>query len=148
MHSKLIASCFFGCLMAFSGQALANEVVGGDLAFFCKTTNNKEVFVRQLGNTVVYSFGKPGAKPDIVLQRRFDQLPERFWTGVGSSISSYLVIPNGDYSYVLGVHVNRNSEEHEASFNLVVEKNDDEIATLQCDPKFVFDNRANVTLPW
>jgi hypothetical protein len=68
--------------------------------FSCATQKSgKRIEVCATANTIQYSFGKPNAKPELVLSVPKSQASTYQWEGVGRSMTYSVNIPNGDTEY-------------------------------------------------
>jgi hypothetical protein len=80
-------------------NALATCAKGSKTLFACTTAKGKRVEVCDAGKTIGYTFGKPGAKPEIVLTLPREQVTTYQWLGIGRTISYSVDIPSGDITY-------------------------------------------------
>lgn len=105
--------------------------------FACQTTKGKQVEVCDAGKTIGYSFGKPGAAPELALHVPRAQASTSQWQGVGRYMSYAVDIPNGKTVYSVFWGVDRLSEEHvvEAGVNVLI--NGKQAAAVLCRPDTV-----------
>lgn len=112
--------------------ALTFNVHASDMIFKCMFKNHKQVSLYKKSNDITYTFGKPGEKPDLELNRKKDQIETNLGNLSGRYATNSIIIKNGVYGYKLTTSVDRIAEEQEPSTSLTVTKNDNDITTLQC----------------
>lgn len=86
-------------LSVCSGSALACEP-GEKLAFACTTVKGKRVEVCSAADTATYSYGRPGAKPELFLRMPKSELRYERWSASGEG-GSLLTFYNGNATYVI-----------------------------------------------
>lgn len=132
---------------SLSGTAFANCENGSDTLFRCITKKNgKQIEVCDAGETINYSFGKPGKKPELALFVPRDEVTTWQWSGVGRSISYSVNIPNNDHLYRVFWSVDRLSEEHDVEAGVEIEKKGELLATVYCKPDTVEQKLEGVDL--
>lgn len=109
-----------------AGKACSKD----ELVFHCRTTNRKEIRLCDRGSTIFYSFGSPGAKPDLQLSVPREQAWAWKWEGIGRFITYSVSVPNGDVHYTVFTSADRSEQEFEAGVS--VEKDEEEIARVIC----------------
>lgn len=73
---------------------------GERLAFSCTTTKGKVVEVCSAHNTAAYSYGRPGAKPELFLRKAKSELRYELSSGSGEG-ATYLTFSNGNATYTI-----------------------------------------------
>lgn len=127
MRSQKTAIFLSLTLIALSFNSSAN-----DLIFKCTTKNNKEIKLYKNGNTIQYSFGKIGAKPELELNKRKEELDVNLENLSGRYATNSIEIKNGIYSYRLTTSVDRIANEQDPITSLTVIKNGEGLTSLQC----------------
>jgi hypothetical protein len=129
------------CLLtvAVSLPVSADCGTGAKTVFSCLTAAGKQVQVCDAGRTIDYSYGRPGQKPEIVVQAPRASASTYQWAGVGRSMTYRVDIPNGDTRYSVFWSADRLSEQHAIEAGVTVERNGEELATVRClvDKKLV-----------
>src|ERR1035437_8895272 len=69
------------------------------LLFACLTARGKQIEVCNFGKSIRYSYGKPNAKPEIVVIAPSDKVAGISWSGIGRYITNAVAIPNGNTIY-------------------------------------------------
>ncbi|MEM0989317.1 MAG: hypothetical protein AAGK00_10585 [Pseudomonadota bacterium] len=87
---------------------------------------------RHEGDGIQYVYGRPGAEPELVLNRRPQELIYTPWNGVGRAIWASLGIPNGEYLYEVSFSYDKFDQVE--SGTLLVFRRTDIVATLTCRP--------------
>jgi len=120
--------------------------VGSKTLFFCNTVKGKQIEVCDAGDTIHYSFGKSGQKPEIAIKVPRDKASTYQWAGVGRSESYAVDIPNGKATYNVFWGVDRLTEEHaiEAGVNVLI--NNKLVTTVNCVEKGIINNIEGVNL--
>lgn len=114
--------------------------------FACQTTKGKQVEVCDAGKTIGYSFGKPGATPELALNVPRSQASTSQWQGVGRYMSYAVDIPNGKTVYSVFWGVDRLSEEHDIEAGVNVLINGKQAATVMCRPDTVQQELEGIDL--
>lgn len=115
---------------------MANAACPQDKAeiFSCTTAAGKSIEVCQNGNQVEYSYGKPGGRPEIVINQPKRSL--ELWVAnelISKDSYTTLAIPNGKTRYIVYDSVSANATKHESGVN--VEINGQQVSSVQCDGK-------------
>lgn len=131
---QLVIVAVMGVLAA---GAQAQCTGGSKTVFACQTTKGKQVEVCDAGKTIAYSFGKPGATPELALKVPRSQASTSQWQGVGRYMSYAVDIPNGKTVYSVFWGVDRLSEEHDIEAGVNVLINGKQAATVMCRPDTV-----------
>lgn len=118
-------------------SAVAECGGGGKTIFRCKTVNAKRIEVCDAGKTLVYAFGKPKAKPEIVLRVAKDRASTTQWQGFGRYMAYSVEIPNGKtlYSVYWGVDKLLEGDDKPPAIEagVTVTVNRQTVATIRCD---------------
>ena len=125
---------------------------GTKTLFSCTTAKNKQIELCDAGKTIQYSFGKPGAKPEITVSVPRDQATTTQWGGAGD-ITNSVEIPNGAtvYSVYSSIHRDPNDPHPKsAGVNVLTNGNGQVAASVQCSVQSVdhglIDNLDGVKL--
>lgn len=94
----------------------------------------KEIALCLEGDRVRYSFGTPGAAPDLTLSETVAEVKHQPWNGVGRSIWEATRLFNKGYVYEVFLSVDRLDEDHPISAGVTVLRDDETLATIACDP--------------
>lgn len=114
--------------------------------FSCTTTKGKFVEVCDAGQTIQYSFGKKGGKPEMALSIPRSAATTYQWDGRGSSITYSVQIPNAKTVYEVFSSTDRMSQEHKSTAGINVEINGQHAATLTCKAETVVNNIEGISL--
>ncbi|MGR4896842.1 hypothetical protein ACIPR8_16380 [Stenotrophomonas sp. LARHCG68] len=114
--------------------------------FTCNTTNGKQVLLCDAGDTLHYTFGKPGRPPEMQLKVRREEASTWQWEGIGRAISYSINVPNGNTVYDVFWSVDRMTDEHEVQAGVNVEVNGRHVATVRCNADSVEQAMEGVDL--
>lgn len=97
--SKIFTSftIFAACCLSVSAQAACPATA--KTVFSCSTTNNKVVEICDIGQHLMYSFGKPRAKPELQFNLAKTRAYMYLWDGSTSSEHNELYLPRGNTIY-------------------------------------------------
>lgn len=131
MKKSLIAAL---CLMPV--PVLADCVDDAQLLFKCTFNDGeKQVTTCLSGDVVSYAFGPVGSMPELGLLRMVQDVDMRPWNGFGRYINESFTLENSGYSYTLRYAIDKFAEEGDGlEGELWVEKGEESLATLFCDP--------------
>ena len=123
-----------GCALVWAVSPPAHAACGAGekTVFSCMTQAGKQIQVCDAGRTIDYSFGRPNAKPEIVVRAPRDAASTFQWQGVGRNISYTVEIPNGDTKYIVFWSADRLSERHPIEAGVGVDRNGARLATGRC----------------
>jgi len=145
--------------LLFTTSAYAKCEAGSKTIFSCITQKGKQIEVCDAGKTIIYSFGNPKAKPEIVIANPRNKVSTYQWQGVGRYIHYSVEITKGNTTYSVfhavdkhkgnttdGHPVDKLAEEHgiEAGVNVTI--NDKLVATVKCTEKSIINNIEGVDL--
>lgn len=131
----MIRRLALGALVALAPSlALAACEKGTTTVFSCLTARGKQIEVCDSGRSIDYSFGAPGAKPEIVVRAVRSSATTRQWKGVGRSISYSVQVPNGNTVYDVFWGMNRLDDKHPDDGGVSVIINGKHAATVSCAP--------------
>lgn len=105
--------------------------------FHCQFANAKEVTLRASETGMSYVFGRRHSTPELTLWRAFEEIDVTPWNGVGRSIWEDIAFANGDVTYRIWGNFDRMTEEHEVTGGILVERDDEDLARLDCLPHTV-----------
>lgn len=114
-------------LTTLSFHASANSLI-----FKCETKGHKQINLYKISDSIVYTFGKSGSKPEIKLIRKKENLAMNFENLSGRYATNTIEIKNGNYSYRLTTSVDRIASEQEPTTSLTVIKNGNDLTSIQC----------------
>lgn len=116
---------------------------GETLLFQCTTTNAKRITLCDAGNTLRYTFGKPGAEaPEMNLSI------ERGKASTSQGMLAQTIdLPNGNTTYSVFWGADRMSEEHAVEAGVLVQVGDRQVATVKCKEDSVQSFMEDVDLP-
>lgn len=146
MCSKLAAlSIVFS--LGISSVAIAACENGSKIIFSCLTAKGKVIEVCDAGKTIDYSFGKPKAKPEIIVRAPRSEASTFQWQGVGRYISYTVEVPNGNTVYSVFWGADRLTEKHAIEAGVNVEVNKQLAATVKCSgEKHIIQNIEGIDL--
>lgn len=131
----------------FSGTAYAACPGGSETLFRCLAkTSGKQIEVCDAADTIKYSFGKPGKKPELALSVPRDEVTTWQWNGVGRYISYTLNIPNKGHLYRVFWGVDRISEGNPEEAGVNVEKKGNLLTTVYCQEDTIENHLEGVDL--
>lgn len=127
--------------------AVAHTACAGSKAVFaCTTTKGKTVEVCDSGESLTYSFGKPGEKPDMELSVQRAKATTFQWDGRGNSINYSVQIPNSKTIYEVFTSTDRMSDQHTMTAGINVEVSGKHVATLPCQADTVVNGLEGISL--
>lgn len=132
--------------MLLATNAYAKCDAGSKTIFFCSTQKGKQIEVCDAGKTISYSFGKPNAKPEIVVTAPRKDASTSQWSGMGRYMNYSVDIPNGKTTYSVFHAVDKLAEKHgiEAGVNVII--NNKQAATVKCTEKSIINNLEGIDL--
>ena len=113
--------------------------------FSCSTTNNKVVDICELGQHLLYSFGKPRAKPELQFNIAKSRAYMYLWDGSTSSEYNELYLPRGNTIYQAYQANHRNHGGTEHGLNVFI--NNKPVANIRCRANSVIENFQQLELP-
>ena len=113
--------------------------------FSCSTTNNKVVDICELGQHLLYSFGKPRAKPELQFNIAKSRAYMYLWDGSTSSEYNELYLPRGNTIYQAYQANHRNHGGTEHGLNVLINKKP--VANIRCRANTVIENFQQLELP-
>ncbi len=119
-------------LLLMSSVAMAECESGSTTVFSCTTVKGKVIEVCDSGATLDYAFGKPSAKPEIVVRVPRDQASTHQWQGIGRYHTYTVEIPNGNTTYSVFWGMDSLSEKHEVEAGVHVLIKEALAATVNC----------------
>lgn len=130
----------------FATSAHANCERGTKTLFSCSVQKSgKVVEVCDAGKTIQYSFGKPGAKPEMALAVPRSQASTFQWDGIGRTMPYSVNIPNGSGEYRVYYAVTKAPDEAvEGGINVFSKGK--QIATVQCVPASITSHLEGLEL--
>ncbi len=122
--------CMSCAVMALPSFAQAQD----EPLFQCQFVSGKEVTLRTSAQGMSYVFGRPNAKPELFLLRKYDEIGVTPWNGVGGSIWEVIEFRNADVTYRIWGDFDRMTEAHEITGGIMVERGEEDLARLECLP--------------
>lgn len=120
------------CLQAPSAQAQCYS--GETQVLSCSARNgSKEISLCISGDTIRYSYGKPGLRPELILSEPIATVAHQPWGGIGRSIWEATTFANGVYSYEVYVSVDRMAEDYPEGGGVSVYKGKQHVTDVACD---------------
>lgn len=113
--------------------------------FSCTTTNNKVVDICELGQNLLYSFGKPRAKPELQFNIAKNRAYMYLWDGNTSSEYNEVYLPRGNTIYQAYQANHRNHGGTEHGLNVLINKKP--VANIRCRANTVIENFQQLELP-
>ncbi|MDK4696951.1 hypothetical protein QDY71_04095 [Kingella negevensis] len=112
-------------LLALSFPIFAQAKAAEKTVFACAFDNGKSVRVSERGDVYRYQYGKAN-QPELVFENNRAEAIKRSprWQGIGQNLWINLTLKNGQYQYSLGWSMDRLTDEHEESYFLTVERNE------------------------
>lgn len=98
--------------------------------FRCTTAQGKMIEVCDAGTSIDYAFGRPQAKPEIVVSQPRGSVTTYQWQGIGRTQSYTVNVPNGDTVY--SVYETYDSIDQTQESGVVVEIKGRQVATVKC----------------
>ena len=131
-----------GVVLAVGASSVGAEDV---TLFSCSTRSGKVIELVDAGKTINYSYGKPG-QPEIALRVPRASTSTEQWSGMGSSESYVVEVPNGDTIY--SVYSTLDHGEGNLHAGVIVTVNGKQVADVRCaDTAKMVDNLMGVDLP-
>ena len=122
---KIIVAVLVSAL-SVSGFA-ANRVI-----FSCTNKQGKKVEVKEIGENIQYSFGRPG-NPELVFKNSNTQFSKHLHEYLPNYYyEQWLVLKNGEYIYIPGTFTNGKITNEGGVW---VQQNDKTISSIICDKK-------------
>lgn len=120
------------CLLAPSAQAQCYS--GETQVLSCSARNGaKEISLCISGDTIRYSYGKPGLRPELILSEPIATVAHQPWGGIGRGIWEATTFYNGDYRYEVYVSVDRMAEVNAEGGGVSVYKGEQHVTDVGCD---------------
>jgi hypothetical protein len=138
-----------GAIASFN--ALATCAKGSKTLFACTTAKGKRVEVCDAGKTIGYTFGKPGAKPEIVLNVQRKLATTYQWNGVSTYFGNKVSITSGKTIYTVFYEIERPltgdlDRKLKEEAGVEVEVNGRHLTTIQCAKKNIVSDMDDVDL--
>ena len=111
--------------------------VNRKLLFSCMTENGQEILLFETDETIDYSFGKPGKKPELNLKVPRNRASTWQWKGMGRVENYWVEIPHEDLSYQVVWERDRLSEKNEINAGVAVRRDQKTITASYCKGKIV-----------
>ena len=124
-------------LILLPAPAMADCADDAELLFACTfNEGRKQVTTCLSGDVVSYAFGPVDAPPELGLVRHVTDVDMRPWNGFGRYINESFTLDNGGYGYTLRYAIDKFAPEGSSGVEgeLWVEKGEDTLANLSCDP--------------
>lgn len=102
--------------------------------FSCLASNGKRIQVCDAGKTIDYSFGRPGAKPEIVVRAPRNEASTHQWRGIGRWMTYTASVPNGNTLYTVYWGFDRVDDKHPIEAGVNVDVNAKQVASVLCAP--------------
>ncbi len=115
----------------------AKPIANRSLLFSCTTNEGQEILLFETDDTIDYSFGDPGKKPELDLQVPRDRASTWQWKGIGRDMSYAVNVPNGETIYSVFWSVDRLSPTKAVEAGVRVERDRKTLATVYCTDKIV-----------
>ncbi len=111
----------------------------GQEIFYCSTKTKKEIRICADADNAYYTFGKPGAAPDMALKRDRSELSGFVWDGFGRYMTDTVEFPNKDITYEVysgsaKAMTEAQAQHPEVYGGVMVHKGDEQIADIACRP--------------
>ncbi|MGE8548492.1 hypothetical protein [Alcaligenes sp. Marseille-Q7550] len=129
-------------LSAFAASAPLSSTFAceiGQEIFYCATKNKKEIRICADPDTAYYTFGKPGARPEMALSAARKDLKGFVWDGFGRYMTDTVEFPNKDITYEVyqgsQKPMTEKEVDHPETFGgVMVHRNGEQIADIACLP--------------
>lgn len=145
----MIKSTFLSAALALGLCTTANAACEkpAQTVFSCLAAKGKMTQVCDAGATIDYSFGKPGAPPEIVVRAPRGDASTWQWKGVGRYLSYAVTVPNGNTTYNVFWGADRLTSAHAIEAGVNVEINKKLAATVKCvGEKHIVQNIEGIDL--
>lgn len=110
----------------------ANAKCSKKTIFVCSTTNGKQIEVCDNGDTLEYSFGKPGKlEKNFKIERTNASTYQ--WNGMGRYMNYTVELPTGDTVYSIFTGADKIDMKSESGVNVTVKGKN--VATVKCNEK-------------
>ncbi len=113
------------------------------LLFACLTAKGKQIEVCNFGQTIRYSYGRPNAKPEIVVVAPREKVAGISWSGIGRYITNAVAIPNGNTIYQVSWSADKLQENDKLEGGVEVITND-KSKVISCRSEPSIDNTEGI----
>lgn len=145
MSKSLCAVLVTASLSLAVGNAQAACPATAKTVFSCSTTNNKVVDICELGQNLLYSFGRPNSRPELQFNIAKSRAYMYLWDGSTSSEYNELYLPRGNTIYQAYQANHRNHGGTEHGLNVLINKKP--VANIRCRANTVIENFQQLELP-
>ena len=145
MSKSLCAVLVTASLSLAVGNAQAACPATAKTVFSCSTTNNKVVDICELGQNLLYSFGRPNSRPELQFNIAKSRAYMYLWDGSTSSEYNELYLPRGNTIYQAYQADHRNHGGTEHGLNVLI--NNKPVANIRCRANTVIENFQQLELP-
>lgn len=107
------------------------------LIFSCTNKQGKKVEVREIGQNIQYSFGRPG-NPELVFKNSKTQVAKQTKENPPLNYhAEWIVLKNGEYTYIPRTYTGNPDKNGEfaTEAGVWVNRNDKEISSIICDKR-------------
>lgn len=107
------------------------------LIFSCTNNQGKKVEVREIGQNIQYSFGRPG-NPELVFKNSKTQVAKQTKENPPLNYhAEWIVLKNGEYTYIPRTYTGNPDKNGEfaTEAGVWVNRNDKEISSIICDKR-------------
>ncbi len=119
-------------------------IIQAETLFYCKTVKGKQAKIERKGSAIYYTYGKNLNQPELALSRQVGEVDIGFKGFPGSSYAHVVAFDNGDFGYELhvGKHYEDNTPKGVKYGMIMVYKNGNELATIDCDANTIPESVA------
>jgi len=144
MKTTRVSLSLLLCLIGVH-EAQAACQAGQKTVFRCSTAQGKLIELCDSGAAIEYSFGRPQAKPEIVVSQRRSAVTTQQWQGIGRYQYYAVNVPNGDAVY--GVFDAYDSIDQRKESGVNVEVKGRPVATVKCSGRDTVSRIEGINLP-
>lgn len=122
--------------LSTAGAARADCRAGSTIVLSCMArggTKALDVCIDTATSLVSYSYGAPDRAPELILSQPVSEIEHHPWPGIGRSIWETTVFHNAGYAYEVFTSVDRMTRDEPATGGVILQKNDETIARIDCD---------------
>lgn len=122
-------------LISIPSVAFSSNQEEGENIFYCRLENNKQVQVKDFGDSLQYRFGRNLQQAELKLEVNKKEARTWQWKGIGRYLYYDLSLFNGKTRYRMFFSVDRLAEDNTLEAGILVEQGDKQLAALKCDPQ-------------
>lgn len=130
--------------LVFASVAYASCGEKSKVLFTCSTAKGKQLEVCNFGKTVRYSYGRPNAKPEIIVKVPREKVTGISWHASGRYITNAVNVPNGNTIYRISWSGDKLQESDKLEGGVEVLVNDELKSRIYCQSEPTIDNTEGI----